>query len=165
MKKLLVLLLLPLFIGQVFAGERDQVVIDAGLGIFGTEGPSLSQVKFAKIGIEEDLWYALKQKFNGGGWLDSRGYGRSSSAFAGYQLGFEVENSLFEGSVWSGPTLISSPDIALGGYFQFNETVFFGIKDDRQESIGFAYNHFSCASLCAPNLGRDFMGLEIKFPF
>jgi len=145
--------------------SADEVVLDAGLGIFGTEGHSLSQVKFGKVGIEEDLWYALKQRFNVGGWLDSRGDGRKSSAFAGYQLGFEVKNDLLIGSVWSGPSLITSPDIALGGPLQFNETIFFGIVDKKQDVIGIAYNHFSSAGIEMPNLGDDFACLEIKFPF
>jgi hypothetical protein len=145
--------------------DEDQMVIDAGLGILGNKGPSLSQVKFAKIGYQETLWNALKQRFNGGGWLDSRGDGRTSSGFVGYQLGFEVQNDIFQASVWSGPGLISSPDVALGGPIQFNETIFFGIVNYRNESIGLAYNHWSSASLYAINQGRDFLGLEIKFPF
>lgn len=143
----------------------DDVFIDAGLGTFSTEGTSLSQVKFAKVGVQEDIWYALKQRFNGGGWMDTRGNGHTSSAFAGYQLGFAVPNDTFEMSIFSGPTLISSPDVALGGVFQFNETIFFGIRDKDNESIGIAYNHFSSAGIESPNIGRDFMCLEIKFPF
>lgn len=145
--------------------DQDQLVTDVGLGVFGSRGASLSQDKFAKIGWEEDLWYNLKQKFNVGAWIDTRGAGYSSNAFTGYQLGFEVTNSIFQMSVWSGPTLISSPDNDLGGVFQFNETIFFGIVDKDQNSIGLAYNHFSSAGLEMPNQGRDFIGLEIKFPF
>lgn len=161
--KLLVLYLV--FISSMAYAQDDQYVIDVGLGTFGTEGSSLSQVKFAKMGIQEDLWYALKQRFNGGGWLDSRGDGRTGSAFAGYQLGYEVSNSAFQASVFSGPCLITSPDSALGGIVQFNETIFFGIVDKDYDSIGVVYNHFSSAGLETPNLGRDFIGLEIKFPF
>jgi hypothetical protein len=80
-------------------------------------------------------------------------------------LGFDVENETFEASVFSGPTLITSPDIYLGGPLQFNESIYLGIKDKREESIGFAYNHFSSAGIEMPNIGRDFAGLEIKFKF
>lgn len=152
-------------IGSQGYAQDDQLVTDVGLGEFGSRGASLSQDKFAKLGWQEDLWYTLKQRFNVGGWLDTRGEGYSSSAFTGYQLGFEVKNDTFEGSVWSGPTLISTPDQALGGYFQFNETLFFGIVDKDEDSIGIAYNHLSSAGLEMPNLGKDFMGLEIKWPF
>jgi len=153
-----------LFSSQVYAAQ-DQIVVDGGLGVFGTEGSSLSQVKFGKVGIQEDLWYNLKQRFNTGMWLDDRGGGRKSSGFGGYQVGYEVTNDVLQASIWSGPTLISSPDIALGGYFQFNETLYLGIVDKDRNSIGIAYNHFSSAGIETPNLGNDFIGLEIKFPF
>jgi len=162
MKYLTILLLLW---SSVCLGQQDQVVVDGGLGVFGTEGDSLPQVKFGKVGIEEDLWYNLKQRFNAGTWLDSRGNGRISSAFGGYQLGFEVTNEVLQCSIWSGPTLITSPDIALGGPLQFNETLFLGVVDKNENSIGIAYNHFSSAGIYQPNLGKDFMGLEVKFPF
>jgi len=137
--------------------------LDAGLGIFNTEGSNLSQVKFGKLGLQEDLWYNLKQRFNVGAWLDSRGGGYTNSAFAGYQVGFQVDNQDYEGSIFFGPSLITNQDIALGGPMQFNASIFFGIKDNGGNTIGFAYNHFSSGGLEMPNLGRDVGGLEIKF--
>jgi hypothetical protein len=154
-----------LFMTKVANAQQDQVVVDGGLGALGTKGDSLPQVKFAKVGVEEDLWYSLKQRFNVGEWLDSRGSDYSNSSFAGYQLGFEVKNDVLECSLFSGPSLITSPDNALGGILQFNETLFLGVVDKNDETIGVAYNHFSSAGLYTPNLGRDFLGLEIKFPF
>lgn len=144
---------------------QDEMFLDAGLGAFSTEGHSLSQVKFIKAGVQEDIWDTFEHKMNVGGWLDSRGEGRTSSAFIGYQIGFDVRNDILEVSVWSGPTLISSTDAALGGNFQFNETIFFGVRDKHDNVIGMAYNHFSSAGLEMPNMGKDFMCLEIKFPF
>ena len=161
---LVVGILLTVFTEKCHA-QGDQIVIDAGLGILNSEGSSLSQNKFAKIGVEEDLWYNLKQKINVGEWLDNRGYGYSNSAFTGYQLGFEVSNEVLEASVWSGPTLIGAPDAALGGPIQFNETIYLGIVDKDKNSIGMVYNHFSSAGIYVPNLGRDYLGLEIKWPF
>lgn len=158
--------ILFLFISFPIMAQQDQMVTDVGLGEFGSKGSSLSQDKFAKIGYEEDLWYNLKQKFNLGGWIDSRGTGYSSSAFGGYQLGFEVSNSIFQMSVWGGPTLINSIDSELGGYLEFNETIFFGIVDKDENAIGISYNHFSDASIeNGPNNGRDYLGLSLKFPF
>lgn len=159
------LILILLFISSLTYAKDDQIVTDVGLGSFGSKGSSLSQDKFTKIGIEEELWSPFHQRLNVGGWLDSRGTDFNNSAFVGYQLGFEVTNSVLEGSVWTGPTLISSPDAALGSNFQFNETIFFGIVDKDKNSIGMAYNHFSDAGLAIPNLGRDFLGLEIKCSF
>lgn len=143
----------------------DEVIMDVGLGAFDTRSDNISQVKLAKVGIQEDVWYNLKQRFNVGGWVDQRGQGFGNSAFAGYQLGFDVRNDVFDASIFSGPTLISGTDELLGGHFQFNETMFLGIVDKNDNAIGIAWNHFSSAGLEMPNLGRDFLGLEIKFPF
>ena len=145
--------------------DTDELLVDGALGVFNTDGKSISQVKFAKVGIQEDVWYALKQRFNVGTWVDSRGPGFNTSGFAGYQVGFDVKNDVMEAGIFSGPTLITSPDIDLGGVFQFNETVFLGVRDKGDESIGVVYNHLSSAGLEMPNLGKDFMGIEIKFPF
>jgi hypothetical protein len=145
--------------------DQSEAFLDAGLGTFSTEGSSLSQVKFAKLGINDNIYHALVQRFSVGAWLDARGEGRTSSAFTGYQLGFAVKNDLMEMAIYSGPCLISSSDTVLGGHLQFNETIFVGVHDAKSgDSIGVAYNHFSSAGLALPNLGRDFMGLEIKFP-
>jgi len=97
--------------------------------------------------------------------LEFRGESYSSAALAGYQVGFEVTNEIFQMSVWTGPTLVSATDSDLGSYFEFNETIFFGIIDKYTNSIGIAYNHFSDAGLTQINRGRDYIGLEIKMPF
>jgi hypothetical protein len=143
----------------------DEVVMDVGLGALNSRNDNISQVKMAKVGVQEDVWYNLKQRFNVGGWTDARGQDFSGSAFAGYQLGFVVRNDVFEASIFSGPTVISSTDALLGGHFQFNETLFLGIVDKNDNAIGLAWNHFSSAGIEMPNYGRDFAGLEIKFPF
>lgn len=143
----------------------DEIVTDVGLGQFGSRGSSLSQDKFVKFGWQEDLYGPFKQRLNLGVWEDTRGAGYSSSIFTGYQLGFEVTNSVFQASVWTGPTIISATDQVLGGYLQFNETIFFGIVNKDKDAIGVVYNHLSSGFLATPNLGRDYMGIEIKCPF
>jgi len=156
-------LILIIFILSPLVCHADDVFVDAGIGAFRTAGDDAVGTKFLKLGVQEDLWEGFKQRFNGGFWLDSQGQGRSSSGFAGYQWGFEVDNDVFQSSVFAGPTLITSPDSYLGGIFQFNESLFFGIKDRFDNSIGMFYNHFSSAGIENPNKGRDFMGVEIKF--
>jgi hypothetical protein len=163
--KTYIILLSLLLVGTAYGGD-DQIVTDVGLGSFGSRGASLSQDKFAKLGLQEELWNPFYQRFNVGGWLDTRGQGNSSAAFGGYQIGFEVTNDVFQGSVWTGPAVISGTDSELGGILEFNETIFFGVVDKNQDSIGVAYNHFSDASIeSGPNRGRDYIGLEIKCPF
>ena len=159
------LIFLSIFLSSLAYATPDQLVLDAGLGVFNSKGSSLSQNKFAKIGYQEDIWYNLKQRFNIGAWLDTRGPGYSNSAFGGYQLGFEVENSIFDSSIFAGPSLITTPDQQLGGILQFNESIYFGIKDDNYDTIGIALNHFSSAGLEMPNQGENFLCVEIKMPF
>jgi len=157
-----IILIGSLFSNIVFANE---IIVDIGLGAFNTKSDNISQVKIAKIGIQKDIWNNLRQRFNVGGWIDSRSRDFNNSVLVGYQLGFVVKNDIFEANVFSGPTIISNTDALLGGHFQFNETVFFGIVDKNGNAIGSAWNHFSSAGLEMPNHGRDFMGLEIKFTF
>jgi hypothetical protein len=146
--------------------HSSELLFEGGLGILNTEEESIAQVKFAKIGLQNELWHALVQRVNGGGWVDTYGAGRTSSAYAGYQLGFDVKNSLLEAAIFSGPTYITQPDTSLGGHFQFNETIFLGVRNPTTSDVfGVAYEHFSSAGLEMPNQGKDFITLEIKFPF
>jgi hypothetical protein len=159
LKKLLLLVLL-----LTSLAHADELVLDGGLGVFDTKGTSISQNKYLKLGLQEDLWGAFKQRMNVGFWLDNRGAGYSNAGFVGYQIGFEVTNSVFQMSIFSGPTLISSTDSQLGGVFQFNETLFLGIVDKNGNAIGPVYSHFSSAGIEFPNQGRDYFGLLMKFP-
>jgi len=157
-----ILIIVLLFSASAFAQE-DQWVLNAGIGVFNSGKNSLSETKTVALGIQEDLWQALKQKFTVGGWLDDAGNGKKNSAFVSGQLGFEVNNNGLVGSVFSGPTLISTPDVLLGGRFQFMDDVHLGIQDHFNNYIGVFYRHLSSAGLEMPNIGRDLVGLEIRF--
>lgn len=159
MKKLILCLFLS---SQALA---DTAFVNASLGVFNSGKHSLAETKMFKIGIEEDLWYNFKQRFNGGFWIDNMGGGRSSSLYSSYQWGFNVKNDSLETGVYIGPGLISSPDVMLGDYFEFNETLYLGVCDRSGNSMGATYSHFSNAGFSSVNVGRDLIGLEIKFPF
>lgn len=164
-KKTLLVLVVIAILGFISIAYADSVSIDTSIGVFNSGKRSLSESKLLRFGVEEYVWYNFKEKVNTGFWLDNAGDGRTGSAFISYQLGFNVHNSVFEMSLYTGPALISSSDIYLGGHFQFNDTAYFGICDVEGNSIGVSYNHFSSAGLEVPNIGRDFVGAEIKFPF
>lgn len=160
MKKFLLLFLLatPAFADSTMS-------LEVATGVFNSGKNSLAETKLVKLGLEEDLWYNLKHRVNGGFWLDNAGDGRKGSGFLGYQWGFVVNNGSTEVGVYSGPTYITTTDTYLGGCFQFNETIYFGISDKDYNFAGFAYNHFSSAGIETPNMGRDFAGVMLKFPF
>ena len=66
-------------------------------------------------------------------------------------------------SIFTGPALISIPDSYLGGPFQFMSDVHWGVQDMDLNYIGVYYRHISSAGLETPNVGRDIVGLEIRF--
>jgi len=140
--------------------QEDQTVIDIGVGISNSSG-----TRMGVIGLQEDLWGPIKQRFMVGGWLDNSGNGNSSSPLMGYQLGFEVNNNGLVMGVFSGPTWIGVPDQLLGGMFQFMSDIHLGIQDLHSNYIGVMYRHISSAGIESPNLGRDVIGLEIRYPF
>lgn len=140
--------------------------IDASLGVFGNGRPSPANVKYAEIGHLDPIGLGFFNQYSGGGWIQvQEGDGRKSSGFVSDQFGLQVENGIVA-RIATGPSLISTPDSYLGGHFQFHETIFLGIRDNGNgNQIGFAYQHFSSAGLEMPNMGRDFGGIELSFPF
>lgn len=144
--------------------QDDQIIIDGGVGVFHSADKGLSETKMLTLGVQEDLWYALKMRGTGGGWIDNAGNGRTGSALVSGQLGYEVNSNGLVGSVFCGPTLISHPDQQLlGGYFEFMEDLHLGIQDEHGSYIGIMYRHISDAGLTSVNIGRDIIGLEIRW--
>jgi hypothetical protein len=133
------------------------------LGVANSAKASHSETKLISVGNRSKLGLGLIQQYELGAWADRAGYGRKSSAYTAYQVGVEAGES-FIGRFMAGPALISTPDSYLGGYFQFSEDLFFGIKGENGNTIGVIYKHFSSAGLETPNVGRDFLGISISIP-
>lgn len=160
MKKILFLLLL---ICSTAYAQDDQIVLDGGLGVFNSATKGLSETKMLTLGLQEDVWGPLKDRFIVGGWLDNSGNNKRNSALASYQLGFEVNRDGLIGGIFSGPTAISTTDELLGGHFQFMDDIHFGMEDKQGNYIGIIYRHLSSAGIEMPNIGRDVIGLELRF--
>lgn len=158
-KFILVLLLLS----TPALAQQDQVLIDGGLGVFNSGKKSLSETKMISLGVQEDVWGPLKDRVVLGGWIDNAGGGRNGSAFGAGQIGFEVNSNGLVGSIFTGPALISSPDVLLGGRFQFMDDLHLGIQDKDSNYIGIMYRHLSSAGLETPNIGRDIIAIELRF--
>lgn len=153
-----------MFIGLTAHAQSDQVILDGGVGVFHSADTGLSETKMITLGVQEDLWGPLKDRAVIGGWLDNAGHGRSGSALISGQLGFEVNRDGLIGGIFSGPTLISSPDnVLLGGYFEFMDDLHLGIQDHDNNYIGIFYRHLSDAGLTSVNIGRDIIGLELRW--
>lgn len=140
----------------------DQGFLDAGVGVFNSGKNTLSETKTLTGGYQQDLFSALKTRLVAGAWIDNAGLGKSSSGFAGGQLGYEVNNNGLVGGIFTGPAFITTPDILLGGRFQFVDDLHFGIQD-RNQYIGVFYRHLSSGGLELPNIGRDLLGVELRF--
>lgn len=152
-----------LFLFTAAYAQDDQTILDGGVGVFNSGKTSLSETKMIAVGVQEDLWGALKDRAIVGGWLDNAGNGKSSSGFAGGQLGFEVNRDGLIAGIFSGPALISNTDVLLGGHFQFMDDLHIGIQDKQNNYIGIIYRHLSSAGLEMPNIGRDMVGIELRF--
>jgi hypothetical protein len=160
----IIFILSVLLLSNYSIAQEDQIIVDGGVGIWNSGKSTLSETKMFSLGVQEDLWGALKERGTTGFWLDNAGGGKRGSAFASGQLGWEVSTGGIVGGIFSGPAVISTPDTLLGGRFQFMDDIHLGLQDNELNYIGIMYRHFSSAGIETPNIGRDLMGLEIRFP-
>lgn len=103
-----------------------------------------------------DNWF-IKPEI--GGWLGGRG---KESWFIGCPIGLQVwvpVTGLYATAA-VGPSRISQPDEMLGGRGQCDVEFGLGLKTEKA-NIGAVWKHFSSAGLATPNLGRDFVGIQI----
>lgn len=127
----------------------------------------LGSTKAVFVSNQETVVGPFIRQYELGGWFDNSGIeGRRSSALAGASLGVNVNGGPFFGQALVGPALISCKDSSLGGPFQFNNDVAFGIRDDSNKAtFGVAYKHVSSAGIELPNRGRDFLMFRISLPW
>lgn len=143
-----------------YAGD---LILDGGVGVLNSGKKSLSETKMLTLGLQGDLIGPLKDRAVIGGWLDNAGRYRSNSAVVSGQIGFEVNSGGLVAGIFTGPALISNPDALLGGPFQFMDDLHIGIQDRSGYYIGVMYRHLSSAGIEKPNIGRDVVGLELRF--
>lgn len=138
-----------------------------GLGIANSAKYEQVETKVIGIGYRDQTILGLTQQVELGHFSDSTQLdGRLSSWWAGYSLGIEVQSPTgLVLRLMIGPSLISTPDAYLGGYFQFNNDAFAGLRDESGKSIGVSYKHLSSAGLESPNVGRDFLLFQVAVPW
>lgn len=147
--------------------EADELFAGYGLGIFRGADSFFGQTKYADLGYRDFLW-------NGIYWQSKLGYigegspdlTRKSGGWG--STGFGLESDLNPVELRGGAALafITTPDSQLGAVFpQFNEDISIGFRDKTNNGIALQYNHISCATFCSPNLGRDFVVLELSIKF
>lgn len=161
MKKLL-LILSFLFASTAFA----DTAIKYGVNV-PREGEKLGSSKSIFLSNQAPIWGPIIRQYEIGGWVDNTGKpGQKSSLMGSVSAGVHVNAGVVYAQALVGPTLISTPDSALGGRFQFNNDFAIGLRDpETKATIGFNYKHLSSAGLERPNRGRDFLLFRVSIPW
>lgn len=153
MKSILALLLLT-----------QSAVADTAFYSFGAGVIDTISTKIGNIGYRRDLIDGIFLQGKIGAWIDASGLpGKTGSIYASTGPGIlvnlrpiEIRNS------WS-LAAITSPDSQLGGIFpQFNGELYIGVRDRKGNGIGIQFEHVSSAGILNPNLGRDFLVIQVS---
>ena len=140
--------------------------IKIGSGVTSPAGAGAVDVSMTSFGFRDQILGALVYQYEAGLWLDSAGNGRKSSALFNICIGLEVVSGPVVARSVHGPAFISTPDSRLGGYFpNFNHDIYLGLRDRRGNAVGLTYKHVSNAGLMPPNVGRDFLSVDIGIPW
>jgi len=154
MKKFIFLLFLPLTSFSQVIGFKE------GIGI--VKEDYLDVATFS-LSYETSLNKHIIQKSEAGFWIDNNET-HSSSAYGSYSLGTKVNSGNVFMSFFLGGALINKTDSQLSTNFQFSHDLGVGIEDNGK-SIGLNLKHLSNAGIKKPNMGRNFIQLEVKLPF
>ena len=158
--KNLVISLICLFSINCFG---DEAFVGYGVGILHGADTFLGQTKYLDVGYRDFIWEGLYwQNKIGGIGEGSPDQTRSGGGFVSSGVGVEVDLRPIELRGGGALAAITNPDSQLGGYFQFNEDVSLGLRDKKGDGLALQYNHISCATFCSPNMGRDFILLELS---
>lgn len=164
MKNLIKLALVITIIVFPYKVLGDEIYLGYGLGIGESAVHSFPETKVLDVGYRQQIISTFYWNYEAGGWIDSSGDPtRSSSFFVSTGPGLELWLKPFEIRNSWGIAIISNPDSYLGAAFpQFHGELYLGVRDSSGSGIGIKYNHFSSAGVSNPNIGRDFMLLELS---
>lgn len=156
------LALVLLFISS--QSHAQEIFFGYGLGVSNSAKNTHTEVKVANVGYRGELYNGLYWQFKGGYWGEgSSDPTRKSSLYFSTGPGLLIDLNPIELRSGWGLAAISRPDSYLGGAFpQFNGEVYAGVRDRHGNGIGIKYEHISSAGLVQPNVGRDFMLMEIS---
>lgn len=160
-KRVLAIVLTTLLLSE--AVQSDELDFGLGLGVGKSAVNSSVETRVYQGAYIWDLYDGFYTKGKLGYYSDTSGDPfRKSSIFGSWGLGLMVDLAPVEIRVGYGVGGILTPDSYLGGRFpQFNGDLYLGLRDGNGSCIGFSYNHISSASILYPNIGRDFIVLEI----
>lgn len=136
-----------------------------GIGLnSGADFPDTSTKILSVVEQDQFLTSPLQYQWEGGLFVDNNN-GLGPTGFGSFALGLETEGPGLFASYFVGPTLITQTDARLASILEFNNNFQLGIRDRRGAAIGLNFQHFSNAGLTQGNIGRDFLGINLTFPF
>jgi hypothetical protein len=135
-----------------------------GVGVANSAKNSSTEVKTLDLGYRVEVYNGIYWQAKAGFWGDGSGDPTRKSSFylsTGPSLLVDL-NPIELRSGWS-LAGITSPDSYLGGAFpQFNGELYLGVRDRYGNGTGVKYQHFSSAGIYQPNVGRDFLMMELS---
>jgi hypothetical protein len=158
------LLLFSLFLYSYSCFADSEQFIGFGVGLAESAVSSSGETKMFNVGEREFLYRGIYWENKLGYWGDGSGNpNRKSSLFGVSGVGMMVDLAPVELRAGTGLAIISTPDSYLGGRFpEFNENLGMTLRDKHGDGIGLTYSHFSSAGIVSPNIGRDFVTLELS---
>lgn len=121
------------------------------------DGYPTGEAKYFALRRETAEFARVYSALEGGGWVDTGGFGRKSSFVGKAQIGLNPGPQVgFYAKAFVGVAALSHTDTLLGGRGQFAEDFGVGVRDFYTD-VGLTYSHFSSAGLSKPNKGRDFI--------
>ncbi len=144
--------------------QADEAFVGYGVGMFHDADQWLGQMKIAEIGYRHFFFDGVYAQGKVGYWGEgSNDKERKSSGYAAVAVGMEIDLRPIEMRGSYGVAGITTTDSQLGARLpQFNGEVYFGVRDRFGNGLGIEYQHFSCASFCSPNQGRDAGMLQLS---
>lgn len=143
-----------------FSSLAKDLSLKYGLGINNHQN-QITDVKLIALSIDQDIFGILREKYEAGLYVDNTRV-NSRVGYLAYMIGVEprVGQAYFNGT--SGLGMMSGTDKRLGSAFQFFHEFGFGVidKNDRTR-MGVYYKHISNAGITQPNMGRDFIGIQM----
>ncbi len=142
---------LALFVADA---ARAELSIEVGAGVFYTESTlvllGLTQPANSLFGVHS-YW-----QYNAGGWD-----GRRETSLMGLARGLEWRLPRTRLRLSSGASYISSTNGRLSSNFEFYEQ-FLIQRRIADTNVALSYRHWSNANIRQPNLGMDFVGLQVE---
>ena len=154
-----IVLFVSLFhLSSAYAYDEPEISMEVGTGIRNTESTNLYLLG---VTVPARPLFDTKSyvQYNAGGWD-----GPNKSSLVGIARGLQWNNKNTRVRLSTGGSFISDTSNRLSTSFQFYEQFMIEHKSGNS-TVALSYRHWSNAYMKLPNLGMDFLGLQVKTRF